>query len=260
MTPPMISISALNEISAVRHGFFTREGGVSDGIYASLNCGLGSLDDPEKINANRRKIAKAFNLGPESLATLTQIHSSDVLTLGPDWRPSDIPPAADAMVTKTPGILLGLGSADCAPVLFVDPKARVIGAAHSGWKGAISGVLENTVAKMTALGADPTRILTAIGPCIAQRSYEVGQAFVETFLANDPENSAFFADDPQTGRPHFDLPGFIAKRLSALGLTMIARTPCDTMREENRFFSYRRATLRGETDYGRSLSVIMLER
>lgn len=260
MNPPMISISALNEISAVRHGFFTREGGVSDGVYASLNCGLGSMDDPDKISVNRQKIAEVFNLGPESLATLSQIHSPDVLTLGPDWNPSDSPPAADAMVTRTPGILLGIGSADCAPVLFVDPKARIIGAAHSGWKGAISGVLENTVAGMTELGADPTRILAAIGPCIAQRSYEVGQEFVETFLANDAANDAFFADDPQTGRPHFDLPGFIAKRLSALGLTMVAQTPCDTMREETRFFSYRRATLRGEQDYGRSLSVIMLER
>ncbi|GHU04661.1 laccase domain protein [Alphaproteobacteria bacterium] len=254
MIPPVIRDPHLSALPLIRHGFFTRQGGASVGIYASLNCGPGSEDDHGAVFENQGRVAKSLGFAPESLARLHQIHGSEVVTLGDDWRQTASPPAADAMATRTPGILLGILTADCAPVLLVDPKARVIGAAHSGWRGAVSGVLEKLVARMVDLGAKPDRIVAAIGPSIAQASYEVGDEFVAAF----PKGDAFFVRNPRTGRAHFDLPGFAAARLSALGLAAVAQTGGDTAREEDRFFSYRRATLKGEADYGRQLSVIGL--
>jgi YfiH family protein len=236
------------------HGFFGRDGGVSQGIYAGLNCGPGSNDDPAAIAENRRRAAQA--LGFEELSTLYQIHSADVLTL--DKPLQDERPQADAMVTKTPGLLLGILTADCAPVLFSDKAARVIGAAHAGWKGACSGVLENTVRAMEALGAKKENIAAAIGPCIGQKSYEVGQEFVDRLLEADPANSVFFGKASRTGHAMFDLPGYVLSRLRAAGLRQIAVLGMDTLSDEQQFFSYRRTTLVGQKDYGRQLSAIGL--
>ena len=260
MIPPMISVSALNEAPNVRHGFFTREGGVSTGLFASLNCSPTSGDDPAHIAENRARVAGLFDLKPSALITLSQQHGAQVVTIGPEGVSGAPDLKADALVTAQPGLLLGILTADCAPVLFVDPKAGIIGAAHAGWRGALGGVLDNTLAAMTALGADIDRIAAAIGPCIAVRSYEVGPEFMPLFLEESAENSAFFAPSPREGHHLFDLPGYIARRLARLGLSAVARTPCDTYREESRFFSFRRATQRGEAAYGRALSVILLER
>ncbi|HIJ37598.1 MAG TPA: peptidoglycan editing factor PgeF [Rhodospirillaceae bacterium] len=255
----MITVSALNGVQRIRHAFFTREGGGSDGIYASLNCGLGSGDQPDKVAANRAHALAQLDLGPEALACVHQQHSNQVVVVGADWDAA-APPVADAMVTTRSGVALGILTADCAPVLLVDPRANVIGAAHAGWRGALGGILDNTVAKMVSLGAKPSRIVAAVGPCIAQRSYEVGPEFPAPFLAEDAENHFFFVGSNRAGHHFFDLPGYVARRLAKNGVAEVARTPCDTCREEQRFFSYRRAQLKGEPDYGRALSVIVLER
>jgi len=256
----MITVSALNEILRIRHGFFTREGGVSEGIYASLNCGLGSRDSAENVIANRARALATLDLPPTALATVYQQHTADVVVVDEHWDAAK-PPVADAMVTNRTGVALGILTADCAPVLLADPRANVIGAAHAGWRGALGGVLDNTVAEMVKLGAKANRIVAAVGPCIAQRSYEVGPEFPAPFLAEDADNHFFFAlSAAHSGRWFFDLPGYVARRLGKIGIDDVARTPCDTCREEDRFFSYRRATLRGEPDYGRELSVIVLER
>lgn len=255
----MITVSALNGVQRIRHGFFTRESGVSSGIYASLNCGYGSQDDPANVAANRARALQQLDLEPHALATVEQQHTSTVVTVGDDWT-TDSRPVADAMVTNIPGMALGVLTADCAPVLLVDTRATVIGAAHAGWRGTLGGVLENTVAAMVSLGAKPSRIVAAVGPCIAQRSYEVGPEFPAPFLAEDPENHFFFVGSSRNGRHYFDLPGYIARRLARNGVGEVARTPCDTCREESRFFSYRRSQLKGEGDYGRMLSAIVLER
>lgn len=260
MMPPMITVSALNEVLSIRHGFFTREGGTSKGLYASLNCGAGSRDDPADIAANRARALAMLDIGPDALATVSQHHGSVVAIVDETWPAKGPAPAADALVTRRPGIALGILTADCAPVLFVDAKAGVIGAAHAGWRGAVGGILDATVAAMTGLGATPENIVAAIGPCIAQRSYEVGPEFPAPFLAEAAENRFFFAPTREEGHFFFDLPGYVARRLARLGLTEVARTPCDTCREESRFFSYRRATHKGEADYGRQLSAIVLER
>lgn len=253
----MITVSALNDVRGVRHGFFTRQGGVSEGIYASLNCGLGSGDAPEKVRENRRRALQALEVRHGRLLTLRQIHSPRVLTVTEVWT-DDEAPEADAMVTRQPGLVLGILTADCAPVVFADGKNRVIGAAHAGWKGAIGGVLDATLARMIELGAEPGRIVAAIGPCIAQRSYEVGAEFKEMFLADSPANQKFFSEGQRPGKFHFDLATYIGRRLGRLGLENVARMPCDTCREDSRFFSFRRATLRGEPAYGRLLSAIAM--
>ena len=259
MSVAMISVSALNELTRIRHGFFTRDGGVSQGIYASLNCGPGSNDDPAHVRENRARAMAELDLPPEALVGLSQVHSAEVVTVEAPW-PEDARPQADAMVTKVPGIALGILTADCAPVLMADGEAGVIGAAHAGWRGARDGVLDNTVAAMVRLGARPERIVTAIGPCIAQRSYEVGPEFPAPFLADDEDNVSYFSPSRTEGRFMFDLPGYVARRLARLGVREVVRTPCDTCQEHTRFFSYRRTTLRGEPDYGRQLSAIVLER
>ena len=255
----MITLSALNDFSRIRHGFFTREGGVSQGLYTSLNCGPGSQDDPAAVRENRGRAMAMLELPPAALINVYQAHTAQVEVVTEPW-PAGPPPTADAMVTDRPGLALGILTADCAPVLLADGKAGVVGAAHAGWKGALGGVLDNTIKAMVALGARPDRIVAAIGPCIGHRSYEVGPEFPAPFLAEDAANADYFAPSPRPGHALFDLPGYVSRKLARLGLTEVTRVPADTCRDETRFFSYRRATLRGESDYGRQLSAILLER
>lgn len=246
--------AATSAALAVPHAFLGRTGGVSTGIFASLNVGLGSIDDPAAVAENRARALAAIDA--DHLVTLHQIHSAEVVTVtGP--IAVDARPKADAMVSATPGLALGILTADCAPVLFADAAAGVIGAAHAGWKGALGGVLEATAAAMRELGA--TAIAAAIGPCIARKSYEVDAAFRDRFLAADPENARFFAP----GKPshfQFDLEGFAAARLAAAGVRRVDALGLDTYSRPARYFSYRRATHAGEPDYGRQLSLIALPR
>ena len=253
----MITVSAFNEISAIRHGFLTREGGVSEGVFGSLNCGLGSGDDLEKVATNRARAMDLMGLPAEALVTAKQIHSNRVATVTELWEP-DNAPEVDAMVTDRWGIALGILTADCAPVLLADGKAGVVGAAHAGWKGALSGVIANTVAAMTDLGAKPENIVATIGPCIAQRSYEVGGDLLFSFLSDDDDNRLFFNASRNEGHYMFDLQGYVAKQLGKLALKDIQITPCDTYAEKTRFFSYRRTCHQGETQFGRGLSAIAL--
>jgi polyphenol oxidase len=253
----MITLDVLDDGGAIRHAFFTREGGVSEGLFASLNCGFGSGDDTAKVTRNRAIAADRLGLAEAQLITCYQIHSATVLTVEAPWR-RDAAPRADGMVTDRPGIALGVLAADCAPVLFADAQAGVIGAAHGGWRGALGGVMEATVAAMRALGAQPARIHAGIGPCIAQDSYEVGPEFPVRFTEIDPVNERFFVAGARPGHFHFDLPGYIAHRLGRLGLGAVADAACDTVAERQRFFSYRRACLTGERDYGRALAAITL--
>jgi len=254
----VITLGALNDLNGIRHAFFTREGGVSQGLYASLNCGLGSGDDPEAVTENRARAAAQMDVRPERLVTCYQIHSPACLVVEKPWGP-DERPQADAMATKVPGLALGILTADCAPVLFADERARVVGAAHAGWKGAKGGVLEATLARMVELGARVERIVAVIGPCIAMRSYEVGPEFPTPFLTEDERTRDFFAPARREGHFLFDLAGYVGHRLAKAGVEMVQRSPNDTVAEETRFFSYRRACLRGEKDYGRGLSAIALQ-
>lgn len=235
----------------MRHGFFTRAGGVSQGIYEGLNCGAGSRDNPDHIHENRARVAAHF--GGDQLITLHQIHSADVVVVdGPAPQAQ-----ADGMVTRARGVPLGILTADCQPVLFADPTAGVIGAAHAGWKGALGGVLEQVVNTMVGQGAEQARITAVIGPCLSQKNYEVGPEFMETFLKSDPDNTRFF-DMSYGERPHFDLPTYGIQRLQNAGLTRIYTTDECTYDDAERFFSYRRSTHRKEADYGRLISVICL--
>jgi YfiH family protein len=258
----MLTLAPLNCLEGIRHGFFTREGGVSEGLFASLNCGLGSGDTPEHVAENRARAARALELAPAALITAYQVHSAEVRIVTSPWT-ADERPKVDAIVTATSGIGLGILTADCAPILLADAEARVIGAAHAGWRGALTGVTAATVRAMAALGAMPQRIVAGIGPCIAQRSYEVGPEFPAPFLAADPSNERFFgpaAAAAERGETKylFDLKGYVAAELAKAGIAQSYDLPHDTCREE-RFFSYRRACLRGEKDYGRALSIIALE-
>jgi YfiH family protein len=253
----MLTLDVLGGDAAIRHAFFTREGGVSDGIFASLNCGFGSGDDPDKVARNRAIAMERLGLGIDRLVTCRQVHSATVVPVAAPWRREDSP-SADAMVTTEPGIALGVLAADCAPILFADTEAGVIGAAHGGWRGALDGVAEATVAAMVARGARAARIRAAIGPCIGQDSYEVGPEFPPRFVSVDGDNGAFFTPAPRQGHFRFDLGGYIAHRLGRLGLAAIERAPCDTAADAGQFFSYRRACLTGERDYGRSLAAIVL--
>jgi YfiH family protein len=251
-----ISATSLDRHDGVRHGFFTREGGVSGGIYASLNCGYGSDDRAENVTENRARVAGAIDIAADALLTVYQFHSPAVVTVSATWQP-DTAPKADAMVTNRPGVALGILAADCAPVLFADSQAGVIGAAHAGWKGALGGVVEATVAAMQALGADRRRIAAAIGPCIAQASYEVSTEFRERFLAETEAHDHFFAAGARPGHFQFDLPAFVCHRLDMAGVSAIETIDRDTYADET-LFSYRRTTHRGEPDYGRNLSAIAL--
>jgi hypothetical protein len=249
----MLDVLTADALSAA-HGFFTRRGGVSAGLYDSLNCGPGSDDRPEAVARNRALATGFLGLAPDRLTTLTQVHSPDVVTL---TEPRPDRPRADALVTATPGLVLGVLTADCQPVLFADAQARVIGAAHAGWKGAMAGVLEATVAAMEALGAQADRITAVIGPTISQAAYEVGHDFAERFIDDDPGNARFFAAGP-AGKPHFDLPAYGLARLRSAGVGHAEWTRHCTYSDADRFFSYRRTTHRGEPDYGRMLAAIRL--
>lgn len=251
MTVEALRAAALGDTP---HGFLARTGGVSTGAMASLNTGWGSGDDPELIAENRRRAADAVLTGAR-IVSVHQVHSGDCVAAS-DW-PDDDRPHADALVTDRPGILLGILTADCVPVLFADREAGVVGAAHAGWKGAIGGVTDSTIAAMERLGARRDRIAAAVGPCIAQRNYEVDDAFRERFAAADPANDRFFVDGPR-GRPHFDLESYVVARLAAAGLTRIEALGQDTYAQDARFYSYRRATHRGEASYGRQISLIGL--
>jgi len=253
----MLSASSLASSDGVRHGFFTRQGGVSQGIYASLNCGPGSRDDAANVTENRARVAEILGAEPSRLVTVFQKHSADAVIADKPWKDGKIP-EADAIVTAKPGLAIGILTADCAPVLFCDGEARVIGAAHAGWRGALSGIVEATVEAMRTLGARPERITTVIGPTISQKAYEVGADFVERFLAEEPESSAFFITDEGSGEPHFDLPGYVGERLARAGVGAIADLGLCTYCEETRLFSYRRSQHHGEDDYGRQISAIVL--
>jgi YfiH family protein len=251
----MLQGGVLSELSGLRHGFFTREGGTSTGLYASLNCGFGSGDDKEAVAANRDRAVASLALGPAALVTAYQVHSPDVVVVDEPWAPGGAP-KADGLATKRPGLVLGILTADCAPILFADGKAGVVGAGHAGWKGAFTGVAEGVVAAMEGLGADRRRIVAAVGPCIHQSSYEVGPEFFQTFIDADPANKAFFVPSPRAGHHQFDLPGYVRRRLEALRLKAVEVLPHDTCAAPERFFSYRRATKQGEPVYGRELSAI----
>jgi len=253
----MLGSPLLSAIPGLSHAFFSREGGVSGGIYAGLNGGLGSYDDPANVAENRRRMAQRLGVAPEHLLSLHQVHSPDVVVATGPWGQEK--PRADAIVTRTEGIALGVTAADCGPVLFVDPQARVIGAAHAGWKGALTGVLESTIAAMEKLGAERSGIVAAIGPLIRQQSYEVGSEFVERFLDEDAENAMFFLPGARGGHSMFDLAGFIRRRLETAGILMIDDSGIDTYSDE-RFYSYRRSVHRKEPDYGRHVHAIALAR
>jgi polyphenol oxidase len=247
----------LSAIPGLRHAFFTRDGGVSDGFYASLNGGIGSSDDPDRVAENRRRMAQQMGVAPANFLSVWQVHSPDAVVATGPW-PGERP-RADAIVTRTEGIALGVTAADCGPILFVDPNARVIAAAHAGWKGALTGVLEATVEAMEKLGAERSGIVAAIGPLIRQHSYEVGGEFVERFIEADAENAAFFLPAAREGHAMFDLAGFTRMRLENAGVLMIDDIGVDTYSDE-RFFSYRRSVHRKEPDYGRHVHAIALAR
>jgi YfiH family protein len=253
---PTLSSDLLATLPGVRHAFFTRNGGVSTGVYESLNVGSGSRDDPDAVAENRARAAAAFGARPEHLLTCYQVHSAIAVTAEAIWTER---PEADAVVSRTPGLVLGALAADCAPVLLAEPEARIVAAAHAGWKGALGGIVQATVEAMQRLGARPERILAAVGPCIGPASYEVGLEFLDAFQARAPGSERFFAAGARPDKRLFDLPGFVLDRLSAAGVGRAAWIGRDTYAETDAFFSNRRAVHRQETDYGRLLSAIMLE-
>jgi YfiH family protein len=247
----------LSAIPGLRHAFFSREGGVSEGIYTSLNGGIGSNDNPAHVAENRRRMAAQIRVPPEHFLTVFQVHSPDVAVASEPWDTA-ARPKADAIVTRTAGLAIAVTAADCGPILLADPKARVIGAAHAGWKGALTGIIESTVGAMEKLGAERGNIVAAIGPLIRQQSYEVGNEFVERFVEADAENAPHFLPAAREGHAMFDLAGFIRKRLENAGVLMIDDTGIDTYSDQ-RFFSYRRSVHRKEADYGRHVHAIVLE-
>jgi hypothetical protein len=239
----------------VPHGFFTRRGGVSNGSFASLNCSLSSPDDPAAVLENRARVAHSLTTDPAHLLGLTQVHGTRVVTATAPWAPGQ-GEKADAMVTDQPGLALGIVTADCAPVLFADAGGKIVGAAHAGWRGAVAGVLEATIAAMIALGTSPGRITAAVGPCIGAASYEVGPDLRDTVLARSTADSAFFAPGQREDRWQFDLAGYCAARLGAAGVGHVIVTGFDTLAEEDRFFSHRRRTLMKAGPIGHQISVI----
>ena len=252
--PTTLEILTSPALNGVAHGFFTRKGGASSGVFQGLNCGHGSSDLTDAVNVNRDRVATAMGVAPAAMVGVHQIHSADVLTVS---GPLDAPVQADALVTAAPGVLLTVLTADCQPVLFADTRAGVVGAAHAGWRGALEGVLEATVEAMEALGADRANITAVIGPCISQRAYEVGHDFMENFLVEDPDYGRFFSGGP-AGKPMFDLPAFGLHRLREAGVGAAEWTRHCTYSDPERFYSYRRTTHTGEADYGRLISTIRL--
>lgn len=250
-----LEAASLGALAGVRHAFFTRRGGVSEGIYAGLNGGVGSSDARAAVQENRRRIAAHFDLPAERLLTLYQIHSATVITVEEPFA-ADARPQADALVTDRPGMLLGVASADCGPLLFADQEAGVIGAAHAGWKGAFGGVIEATLDHMEKLGARRERIAVALGPTISRKAYEVGPEFVARFTQTDPGLARHFAPSSRAGHAWFDLPSYIAERARAAGAGSFEDLGLCTYSDEERFYSFRRATHRGEADYGRLIAAI----
>lgn len=244
-------------LAGISHAFFTREGGVSGGVYASLNGGIGSHDSAADVAANRARMAAALGVEPRRLLTAYQIHSPHVVVAETTWT-ADARPRADGIVTRMPGLAIGVSTADCGPVLFAEPKARVVGAAHAGWRGALAGIVEATVAAMERLGAARSEIRAAIGPMIRQPSYEVGPDLVARFAAKDPESKPFFMPASRPDRARFDLGGYIAARLRRAGIRRIEDIGRCTYADPALFFSYRRATHRAEDDYGRHVNAIVL--
>ena len=241
----------------IRHGFFGRAGGISEGLYRSLNCGYGSGDDPEAVRENRARVTAACGLSPTALCTAYQVHSAEALVVTEPWAREDAP-RVDAMATATPGLALAILTADCVPVLMADREAGVIGAAHAGWRGALKGILEAAVEAMLGLGARSNEIRAVIGPAIGAASYEVGPEFPAPFLVRRPEDEDLFAPAKRDGHFLFDLTGYVARRLSGLGLAAVEATGGDTCAETGRYFSYRRSVHRGEPDYGRNISIVAL--
>lgn len=253
----MIEAPELKVIGNLRHGFFTREGGVSSGIYGSLNCGLGSDDDPALVRENRSRVAGQLGIAPGQFVSPYQIHSDKAVLVDEPWLREDAP-RADALVTKTPGLAIGVATADCAPVLFAESEAGIVGAAHAGWQGALGGILEATVALMERAGADRAKIVAAVGPAISGQSYEVGEEFRDRFVEVDPENAKYFMQPSEGAKPHFALSLFVSDRLRGAGIGTVEDLEICTYRDETRLFSYRRTTHRREPDYGRQISAIVL--
>ena len=253
----MIAADALR-LDGLTHGFFTREGGHSSGLFSSLNCGMGSGDDRETVQKNRALVAERLGVAPNCLLSAYQEHSAEAALVTGPWPDEAERPRVDGLVTRTPGVALGVLTADCGPVLFADPEARVIGAAHAGWKGALTGITTRTLDLMEAQGARRARITAVIGPTISQAAYEVGPEFPARFTAADPANARFFAASERPGHAMFNLPLYLAHRLAAEGVGTVVNLSLCTFSDERRFFSYRRATHRRETDYGRLISAIAL--
>src|SRR6185437_7785172 len=253
----MIESTSLSKLPGVRHGFFTRDGGVSSGVYATLNGGTGSKDAPDKIAENRARMAAALGVAPSHFITAHQIHSPDVVVAEAPWT-AEARPRADAIVTRTPKLAIGVSTADCGPLLFADSVSGVVGAAHAGWRGALTGVIETTVAAMEKLGAKRARIAAALGPTIRQPNYEVGPEFVARFTAADPANARFFAAAERDGHALFDLTGYIAERVHRAGIDQFEDLGLCNYADADRFFSFRRMTHRGEADYGRHVNAITL--
>ena len=253
----MLHADSLALLPGIRHAFFTRRGGVSDGVYESLNGGVGSRDAAAHVAENRALMAKALGVRPANFLTAYQIHSPDVVIVEQPWAP-DARPRADALVTRVSGIAVGVSTADCGPILFADADARVIGAAHAGWRGAFTGVIEATIAAMERCGASRDNIVAAAGPMIRQANYEVGPEFVERFKADSAANERFFTPSPNSGHAMFDLAAYIAARLSGAGITRIEDIGRCTYADADTFYSYRRSVHRNESDYGRHINAIAL--
>jgi YfiH family protein len=253
----MLQAASLSALAGIRHGFFTRAGGVSDGIYATLNAGVGSNDAPGNVAENRSRMAAALGVAAQDLLTAYQIHSPEVVIVERPWS-ADARPRADAIVTRIPRLAVGVSTADCGPVLFVDDRARVIGAAHAGWRGALTGVIEATLDAMERCGADRGRIAAALGPMIRQPNYEVGPDFIARFSAADDAGERFFKPSPRADHAQFDLAGYVAARLAGAGVTRVEDLGHCTYADPGNFFSYRRSVHRGEPDYGRHVNAIVL--
>jgi YfiH family protein len=253
--PDPIIADSLATLTGVAHGFFTRHGGVSQGIYAALNCGLGSHDDPEAVRENRTRVAA--HVGAHSLITAHQVHGTTALVVDEAW-PQEARPKADAIVTTKRGLAIGVLTADCTPVLFADGQAGVVAATHAGWRGALSGILEATITAMQRLGARPERIAAAVGPCIGQAAYQVGPDFEQAFLERDPASASFIMRPEPGARPHFDLGAYVRWRLDQAGVAGNQMGKFCTYADGTEFFSFRRSQALGEPDYGRQISAIVL--
>ncbi len=253
----MLQATSLATLAGIHHAFFTRAGGVSQGVYASLNGGVGSNDAPDKVAENRARMAAALGVSADRLVTPYQVHSPNVVVAEEPWTPENRP-RADAVVTRIPRLAIGVSTADCGPLLFADGKAGIVGATHAGWRGAFAGVIEATISAMEQLGADRGRIIAALGPTIRQANYEVGPEFVERFIATDAANARFFTRSRRADHAMFDLAGYIAARIVRAGIAQFEDLGLCTYAEPERFFSYRRTTLRGEPDYGRHVNAIAL--